>query len=344
MAVANPAEHLSPVSRVWAEYGPGVMVSFMIAASAHYISTRLGGPVMLYALLFGMALNFLSDSEKCMPGITFASKTVLRLGVALLGLQITWMEVVSLGWSTTLLVIAGVLVTIVGGFLIARLLELDKNFSLLSAGAVAICGASAALAIASVLPEDKKDAQKLERNTLLTVVGVTALSTVAMIAYPVIIGTIGLDDVTAGVFLGATIHDVAQVIGAGYMISDETGEVAAIVKLLRVACLVPVVAIIGFLFRKGYQETSSSVGARPPIVPLFLVGFIVCIAIGSFGLLPEAVMDTLTGASRWFLIAAVAALGMKTSLGKLLTVGYAPVLALVAQTCLLAVFVLFILH
>lgn len=331
-----PSKSLAETVR---EYIPGALIAFIIAAAAHYISSRLGGPVMLYALLFGISLNFLSADEKCIPGITIASTTILRIGVALLGLQITWMEVASLGFSTIALVVAGVVLTISGGVVIARFLKLDRSFSFLSAGAVAICGASAALAISSVLPADNGNKKSLENNTLITVVGVTALSTIVMVLYPVVIETLGLDNVTAGIFLGATIHDVAQVIGAGYMISDETGEVAAIVKLLRVACLVPAVMVIGLIFR-SQTGSGGEKSQKPPIIPFFLMGFIICVAINSLAIVPNMVIEILADTSRWFLITAVAALGMKTSLQKFFSLGMSPVLALVAQTVLLATFVL----
>jgi len=318
---------------------PGTTIAFIIAAAAHYISSQLGGPVMLYALLFGIPLNFLSEDDKCRPGIALASTSILRIGVALLGLQITWMEVVSLGISTILLVVSGVAFTISAGVGIARLLKLDRSFSFLSAGAVAICGASAALAISSVLPSDNGNKKSLENNTLITVVGVTALSTIVMVLYPVLIEIVGLDHKTAGIFLGATIHDVAQVIGAGYMVSQETGEVAAIVKLLRVACLVPTVMVIGLIFRNSTPSTDGTVH-RTPIIPLFLVGFIVSVAAHSMGLIPSAMLGFLADMSRWFLITAVAALGMKTSLKKFFSLGLNPVLALVLQTAFLAAFVL----
>ncbi|MBV1901377.1 MAG: putative sulfate exporter family transporter, partial [Kordiimonadaceae bacterium] len=321
---------------------PGLIITFMMAAAAHFVSSKLGGPVMLYALLFGMSLNFLSEDEKCLPGIMLASSSVLRIGVALLGLQITWAEVASLGFSTILLVVSAVALTLIVGVGIARLLKLNMAYSFLSAGAVAICGASAALAISSVMPvgnNDKAKEKELENNTILAVVGVTALSTLAMVLYPLVIETLHMDHATAGIFLGATIHDVAQVIGAGYMISDETGQIAAIVKLLRVACLVPAVMIIGLLFRKQRAGNENS-SKRIPLVPLFLVGFIVCVALNSAAIIPAGVNSLFADTSRWFLIAAVAALGMKTAPKKFFSIGYSPILALVLQTIFLAVFIL----
>jgi uncharacterized integral membrane protein (TIGR00698 family) len=190
---------------------PGLLISATIALAVRFVSDHLGGPAMLYALLFGMAFNFLNEDQRFARGIRFASRNILRFGVALLGIRITTAEVMELGWPAVALVAGGVLATILVGWLIGRVGGLKNDQSILSAGAVAICGASAALAIASVLPSHKDH----ERNTILTVAGVTALSTVAMVAYPVLVSYLSYDDITAGIFLGATIHDVAQV-GPGF--------------------------------------------------------------------------------------------------------------------------------
>ena len=211
---------------------PGLLLSATIALAVRFVSDQLGGPAMLYALLFGMAFNFLCEDERFARGIRWASRYVLRVGVALLGVRITTGDVMSLGWQALALILAGVVATILAGVVIGRIGGLKSEQSILSAGAVAICGASAALAIASVLPTHKDH----ERDTIMTVAGVTALSTLAMVIYPVFVTYLQYDNATAGLFLGATIHDVAQVVGAGYIISDETGELSTVVKLIRVAC------------------------------------------------------------------------------------------------------------
>lgn len=311
---------------------PGLLLAAVIALAVRFISDRLGGPAMLYALLFGMAFNFVAGDARFAPGIALASRSVLRLGVALLGLRITTGDVMELGWPVALLVVAGVLVTIVGGWLLGRLCRLPDDHSVLSAGAVAICGASAALAIASILPDHKDH----ERNTILTVVGVTALSTVAMVFYPVLVTYFDFDNSTAGVFLGATIHDVAQVVGAGYMISDQSGEISTLVKLMRVACLVPVVVVLSLLFRQRGEQQSI----RQPLLPLFLVAFVALVIINSSGIVPAEAHAFLTPASSWCLLTAVAALGIKTSLKALAEVGPRPITVMVLQTVLLAVFAL----
>ena len=311
---------------------PGLLLSATIALAVRFVSDQLGGPAMLYALLFGMAFNFLTEDERFAPGIYFAGRNILRIGVALLGLRITTGEVTELGWTVVVLIVASVAVTILAGGLIGRAFGLKGDQSVLSAGAVAICGASAALAIASVLPSHKDH----ERNTIMTVAGVTALSTVAMVFYPVFVTYLHYDNATAGVFLGATIHDVAQVVGAGYIISDQTGEISTLVKLIRVACLVPVVIVISLITHRSRAESPD----KRPLLPWFLVAFVVLVIVNSLGWVPPSAQSMLTPVSSWCLLTAVAALGVKTSLKALADVGPAPVGVMVVQTLLLAALVI----
>jgi uncharacterized integral membrane protein (TIGR00698 family) len=198
---------------------------------------------------------------------------------------------------------------------------------------VAICGASAALAISAVLPKHENS----ERDTLLTVVGVTGLSTLAMITYPILCKLLGLSPEQTGTFLGGTIHDVAQVVGAGYMISPVTGDIATVVKLLRVALLVPAVVVVAWLFRR--QHVGSERG-RIPVVPGFLVAFMALVAINSTGVIPHALTGGMNDLSRGCLVFAIAALGVKTSLQKLAKVGWRPIVMLVGETFFLAALVM----
>lgn len=304
---------------------PGLLVALTIALAATWLSQHYGAPVMLFALLFGMAFHFLHEEGRCVAGIEFTSRAVLRVGVALLGAKITAGQILGLGVMPIATVIVGVTTTIALGFLASRLFGQSRAFGVLSGGAVGICGASAALAIASILPRTKDS----ERDTILTVVTVTALSTVAMITYPLVAAAAGLDHAHAGIFLGGTIHDVAQVVGAGYTVSPQTGDIATYVKLLRVALLLPVVLTLGFAFRRGHATDGRR--ARVPL-PLFLVGFAALVVTGSVGLLPKPAVDAASEVSRWCLVAAVAALGMKTSFGALVKVGWRPVLLIAAET------------
>ena len=311
---------------------PGLLLSATIALAVRFVSDQLGGPAMLYALLFGMAFNFLTEDERFAAGIYFASRNILRFGVALLGLRITTGDVTGLGWPVVVLILASVAATIVVGGLIGRVFGLRGDQSVLSAGALSICGASAALAIAAVLPAHKDH----ERNTIMTVAGVTALSTVAMVAYPVFAIYLGYDNATAGIFLGATIHDVAQVVGAGYIISDQTGEISTLVKLIRVSCLVPVVITISLITHRSRAESPD----KRPLLPWVLVAFVVLVIVNSMGWVPAGANSVLTPVSSWCLLTAVAALGVKTSLKALTDVGPAPIGVMVIQTLLLAALVI----
>jgi len=316
---------------------PGIIVVLALAALAVLLSAQYAGPVMLYGLLFGLAGNRLGRHALLMPGINFTASTILRLGVALLGSRIVLGDVAALGGVTIAWVLAGVLVCIMAGSLLARSCRMSREFAILSAGAVAICGASAALAIATVLPQ-RTDS---ERQLLFVVVAVTALSTLAMIVYPLLAQWLQLDDQQAGVFIGATIHDVAQVMGAGYMISDASGDTAALVKLMRVACLVPVVLLLTWLGRNAELPTDPPAGWRKPaLLPWFLLAFVLLMLLNSLLALPAPLLDSMSTLSRWCLLLAVTALGVKTEWADLLALGYRPLLALSAQTLLLALFAL----
>ena len=322
---------------------PGVLACIVVAAASTFLSEHYGAPVMLFALLLGMAMNFLSGEGPCAAGIEFSARQVLRVGVALLGLRITVGQIAELGWQPVGLVVLSVVLTISVSMVLARLMGFQSLFGLLSGGATAICGASAALALAAALPAHPLK----ERATLFTVVGVSVLSTVSMIAYPMLAQAMGLDARLAGVFLGATIHDVAQVVGAGYGMSKETGDVATFVKLMRVAMLLPVIVFAVMLTRSraaAAAATGTAAGPRPPLLPWFAVAFALLVAVNSTGWLPGAVAHAGGDVSRWCLVAAIAAIGMKTQLKELATVGLKPVLLMVAETVFLAALVLVLLR
>lgn len=316
--------------------GPGLVIAGLVALAASWLAEHYATPVMLLALLLGIAVNFASQVDRCKPGIEFASRSVLRVGVALLGARITFDQVASLGGAVMVLTAGAVVLTILCGIALARLTGLRRDFGVLTGGSVAICGASAALAIASVLPRGPEH----ERDTIMTVVAVTTLSTIAMVLYPLLAAAVGFDEHTTGIFLGATIHDVAQVVGAGYSVSTDAGDTATIVKLFRVALLLPVVLVISFLLQRSGDATAASGESRPPLLPAFLVGFAALVVVNSLGWLPVAVETGLQGASRWCLVLAIAALGTKTSLGDLMHVGWRPVVIVIGETLFVGVLVL----
>ena len=319
------------------ELMPGFAVSVVVAAAACFLSEHYGAPVMLFALLLGMGLNFLASDTKCKAGIEFTARTVLRAGIALLGMRITLGQITALGWQPVALVITLVVVTISVSVVAAKLLGFQKLFGMLTGGATAICGASAALALSAAFPNHPQK----EKATLFTVIGVSALSTLAMIIYPMIAQWLELSPQAAGIFLGATIHDVAQVVGAGYSMSTETGDTATVVKLMRVAMLLPVIVCAAMITR---MQGVDSGGERPPLLPWFAVGFLVLACINSTGWVPVIVQNGTNELSRWFLIIAISALGMKTQIKELASVGIKPILLMIGESIFLVILVLLLMR
>ncbi|MEL6482058.1 MAG: YeiH family protein [Pseudomonadota bacterium] len=317
------------------ELAPGVLVSLVVGIAAQFLSEHYGAPAMLMALLLGIAFHFLAEEGRCVAGIEFTAKMVLRIGVALLGVRISVDLLMGLGIELIALVVVSVGLTIGFGLIGARLLGRGWRLALLTGGSVAICGASAAMAIAAVLPKNEHS----ERNLIFVVLSVTVLSTIAMIAYPILIQLFELDDRAIGVFLGGTIHDVAQVVGAGFSVSEETGETATLVKLIRVTLLAPVVLLFALAIRAAGQETGSA-GSRPPLIPGFVAAFLVFAALNSAGVVPPMVVDVLSDLSRWALLIAIAAVGMKTSLRRILDVGGQAIILIVAETVFIAALIL----
>lgn len=319
------------------ELAPGFIVSSVVAAAASFLSEHYGAPVMLFALLLGMSLNFLAAESKCKAGIEFTARTVLRMGIALLGMRITLGQITALGWQPIALVITLVIVTISVSVITAKILGFKKLFGMLTGGSTAICGASAALALSAAFPNHPQK----EKATLFTVIGVSALSTFAMIVYPMIAKWLELSPQAAGIFLGATIHDVAQVVGAGYSMSTETGDIATVVKLMRVAMLLPVIVCAAMITR---MQGADSTGERPPLLPWFAVGFLILACINSTGWVPIIIQNGINDLSRWFLVISISALGMKTQLKELASVGIKPILLMVGESVFLVVLVLALMH
>ena len=316
-------------------YGPGILVCATVAVASQFLSDHYGAPAMLMALLLGIAFNFLAEEGRCVQGIELTATRILRFGVALLGARISVELLIELGPAMIALVILGVVLTILFGLLGSRVLGRGWRLALLTGGSVAICGASAAMAISAVLPKNEHS----ERNLTFTVLSVTVLSTIAMIAYPIVTSTLDLDYRSSGVFIGGTIHDVAQVVGAGFSVSEETGETATLVKLIRVSMLAPVVLAFALVMR-ALPEGGQATGGRPPLVPGFVLIFLALATLNSVGAIPKEVVAATSDVSRWALLLSIAAVGMKTSIRRILQVGGQAVALIVAETVFIAGFIL----
>ena len=316
---------------------PGLMTCVVVALAAGFAAARTGTPPMLCALLLGTALHYLSEEARTAPGVAWCVRFVLRLGIGLLGARITAAQIAALGWSSSLIILVAVATTLLCGLALARRLGLSSSIGVLAGGATAICGASAALAIAAVLP--RNDA--LERDTLAIVVLATLLSTVAMLVYPLAAQALSLSPAGAGLFLGGTIHDVAQVVVAGYALGPGTGATASVVKLFRVAMLAGIVSAIAWYLRKRSVATdTATAGQRIPLLPGFLVLFLVLAVLQSLVGLPSRVQTGLGEVSHACLMMGVAALGIKTSFATLARSGWRQGALMLGTTAFIGLLVL----
>lgn len=385
----QPAPGGAVGSRV-GRYLPGIMLSLVIAVAASFVSEHYGGPKFLYALLIGVAFHFLSENDRCRPGIEFSAKKLVRVGVALLGVRIVVSDVSALGLWGILGLVGAVVFTLCFGVLMARVLRVSPMFGLLSGGGTGICGISATMAISSTLPQSPES----ERCTLMSAIGIASLSTAVMVLYPLWVRWFGMTVPEAGLFLGGSIHDVAQVVGAGSILSPDIAKAATLAKMFRVAMLVPVVLTLSLVFRRtvaaeagmarppgavalqqlqipepvttgaaraagatgataapatapaaapqGASGTSAASARRPPLLPFFLVMFVLLVAVNSLGLIPPAVQHVASDLSGWALVVSISALGIKTSFEKIAALGWRPIALMVAEALFVAAWMMMV--
>jgi len=322
----------SPASRPAAFFlslAPGLLLAAAVAFTADRVGgweaslsqSWLGRPVAVappvVALLIGIALHGAAARPQFTPGSSFAIKKVLRWAIALFGLNIAFSDIGGLGVSSAAMVVVSMIATLAAGLAFARLFRLGDAFGALAGAACAVCGASAALATSSVLP----DSRDRETSTAYVIITTNLIATFAVVAYPAFCAWLGFGERTSGIFLGASIHDVAQVVGAGYSVSKTAGNIALVVKLFRVFLLLPVVLGVGWLFARQGADVRR---AKVP-VPVFALMFLVFVAINSFGLMPAPAKEALLTASRCGLLLALAALGLNTSVASIARVGLRPV-------------------
>lgn len=262
-------------------YLPGLAMAGVASLAAAYLSDHYGAPIMLMGLLIGLAFNFVNADRRLHDGLNFASKTLLRWGIVLVGLQVTFSEIASLGLPAFVAIAALIGLVLLTGTLVGRAAGMGSAFGTLAGGAVGICGASAALALSSVLGERRVNQAQLT----LVLVTISAASALAMSLYPAIAHMLHLSDRQAGFLMGASIHDVAQALGAGYSYSPEAGETASIVKLTRVALLAPTLALVALAYPANGEQRGSGLA-----VPWFVLGFLGMTALNSFVALPAAVL------------------------------------------------------
>ena len=305
---------------------PGFAACGAASAAAAWLSDHYGFPIILLGLLVGLALNFISANEATHRGLDFASRTFLRIGIVVLGLQVTFLQIAVLGPIPFAALIIIMTLTIGAGFLGARLSGQSPYAGLLAGGATAICGASAALALYGVIGRQRVS----QAQFALTLVGISLASALAMTIYPLLATRFGLNDAQAGFLTGASIHDVAQAIGGGYAFSDAAGTSATIVKLARVALLAPVVALVGVMLKP--EDGADTRIWRRLALPWFIIAFLAVVSLNSAVSVPPEFRDAALSASKALLLLAVTATAMRTRMDLLLDMGWRAMVPIIAAS------------
>lgn len=306
---------------------PGLAICGVASAAAAWLSEHYHFPIILLGLLVGLSLSFIARDTRTHKGLDFASRTCLRWGIVILGLQVTFMQIGALG-AVPFLALAVVMgLTLFAGIAAARVAGQSSYAGLLAGGATAICGASAALALYGVIGKDRLS----QAQFALTLVGISIASALAMSVYPILAGYFALSDQQAGFLIGASIHDVAQAIGGGYAYSDEAGSYATIVKLARVALLAPVVALVTLAIGSAGAEPGQAKWRRLAL-PWFITAFLATVALNSLVQMPPLVADYALSASKGLLLLAVTATAMRSRMDLLLDMGWRATLPVLSAT------------
>ncbi|WP_193393479.1 YeiH family protein [Arthrobacter alpinus] len=299
--------------------GPGLaaaLAAVAVSLLVHALVPML--PAMTVAVVLGIAaVNVPGSSAWCQgpwrAGLNFAGKHLMRVGIVFLGLKLSMADIMDLGWTSVALVVAVVLLSFAGTYALGKLFRLESETSLLIATGFSICGASAIGAMAAVKGTKHED-------TVLPVALVTLCGTLAIGVLPLLMHPLGLSPLQFGQWVGAGVHDVGQVVATAQTAGSVALSAAVVIKLTRVVLLAPIVGVAGTMERRRHKNLAST-GKFPPVIPLFVVGFLLLAALRSTGWLPEMVIEGGALAQDIALGAALFGLGSSVQVRELLQTG-----------------------
>lgn len=311
------------------QYLGGIIFTSILALISMFLS---GLPIikntvnfspLIIAILIGVAIgNIFKMPDILKPGITFSLKRILRLAIILLGFRLTFQNVIDVGLEG-LIVDSFMLIStfILGVWVSKRFFGLDDKMSYLIASGSSICGASAVLATAPIVKSEL-------HHAAMAVATVTIFGTISMFLYPVVYKAgllLDFDDIRYGIFTGATVHEVAQVVAASFAISEMAGNTATIVKLTRVMMLAPLLLVLSFYF--AMKHSTHGVNLREIPIPWFVFGFIAVVGLNSLNIIPKDVVNILNTIDTFLLTVAMVAMGLETNINKMKGVGMKPIFA-----------------
>lgn len=303
----------------------GIILSAIIAASAYIINELLPIDLLgsaLIALLLGMILNpLISNYEGFNPGIDWTAKKVLRLGIILAGISLSFTQVVQAG-KYALVLLVFTLVTAFGvGYLCQKVFKINWKLASLLSVSTAICGGTAVATVGPTINAKSRDIAYAISATFI-------FDMVTVIAFPIIGQLLGMSDTGYGLWIGTAVNDTSSVVAAGYAFSDAAGVLATIVKLTRTLFIVPIVLIFSWIHAKKEANLDNRAKVNvSKIFPWFILGFLVMVAVRSTGFIPDLMVTQIAWLSKFFLAMALASIGLKTSLKEVTGVGIKPMVA-----------------
>lgn len=307
---------------------PGLILVGVTSLAAAWLSDHYGMPMILMGLLLGLALSFAASEEGTHPGLDIVAREGLRIGIVLLGFQVTFAQIADVGAVSFALLLGIMATTFAAGLLGARIWGQSRYAGILAGGATAICGASASLALYAVIGRERLPQAQFAMN----LVAVALASAFAMAVYPVIAAQIGLDDRAAGFLIGASVHDVAQAIGGGYSFSDAAGAEATIVKLARVTLLAPAVLLVSLWIGSAGQGGAGATPLRRLALPWFILGFLALVTVNSFVEFPPVFAGGALTVSKGLLLLAVTATALRSRMDLMRTLGWRAFMPVVCAT------------
>ena len=300
---------------------PGVALVALVVAIA-IILRRIPGVdvfgVMILSTIIGMAIqNIIGTPTWAKPGVALALKPLLRAGIVLLGFKMVMSEIAEVGLGGFLIIAATLVSTYFVTKWFGRILNANVRTAELIAVGTSICGASAIIAVNSVI-------RGKDEEVAYSVACITIFGTVSMFLFPLVGTVLGMNDPAFGLWSGSAIHEVAQVIGSGFQFSEDAGQVATVSKLSRVVLLAPMVVAISFAARRNPANVDALAVPTKFPVPWFVVGFLVVVILNSVYSVPDSVRSGLGQVSAFFLAMALGAMGLETDFKKLRALGLKP--------------------
>lgn len=299
---------------------PGLLFTTFIALSAIRIQNTsffqsINLSSLIIAILIGMFIkNIFIIPAILGPGINFSMKTVLRLSIILLGFKLSFSDLNALGEKTLLLITLITLSTLLFTFFIGKKLKLNTNLSLLIASGCSICGAAAIAAVAPTIDAEKEE-------TTFAIATITIFGTISMFIYPLLFHLFDMSNMLYAVWVGSSIHEVAQVVAAGFAGGTETGQYATLVKLARVLLIIPTTILLAYFKPKKTSSTKIS----KVTVPWFVFGFIFIVILNSSNIIPESIIKYLNSINNLLLTIAMVAMGLEINFNKIKSVGLKPI-------------------